>query len=404
MKKSKVGILKKKVGPGSDVLEQEAKRMEQKLSELREFMQQQKQARENAPRQKDGSRWRSGTTQKPISGYSELVMSYKPRPNSKKSQKPKQEYVPTNSLIPQESNNQVLEFLNSCGMQKYHSLFIENGIDDMEIVMELNEEHLSNLGVPLGHRLKILKRVRETNKEPKEPKQPPKELPKEPTKESTTEMGSEHYEPLPAPSATTETGVGVSVSESEFNDGENYQMFREALDNFRKSGSATQHKPSEKSIEEKEFKKVRFTDPITPEMLPKTQNILYDGAWNPSEAVVAKETSEEGTEPNGSMPIMNDKKSCWSCFKIFCKDQGVKGHGKDFCSFECLDKFLSERQVACSCGEKFLKGEGVLGEGGWYCSEKCLPPPSSPELNVVIDPLTGDPIEDKENFSLSSNV
>ena len=37
----------------------------------------------------------------------------------------------------------------------------DNGVDDMEIVYELNEEHLSNIGIPLGHRLKILKRIRE---------------------------------------------------------------------------------------------------------------------------------------------------------------------------------------------------------------------------------------------------
>jgi len=56
---------------------------------------------------------------------------------------------------------EMLEFLRSCGMQQYHFLFTKNGIKDMETVMELKEENLNELCIPLGHRLKILKRLRE---------------------------------------------------------------------------------------------------------------------------------------------------------------------------------------------------------------------------------------------------
>lgn len=46
-------------------------------------------------------------------------------------------------------------------MERHFDTFIANGIDDMEVVHEITEEHLTDLGLPLGHRIKILKRLRE---------------------------------------------------------------------------------------------------------------------------------------------------------------------------------------------------------------------------------------------------
>jgi hypothetical protein len=45
-------------------------------------------------------------------------------------------------------------------MEKYYSTLIDNGIDDMEIVLELNEQHLTNIGIPLGHRIKFMKKIK----------------------------------------------------------------------------------------------------------------------------------------------------------------------------------------------------------------------------------------------------
>ena len=55
---------------------------------------------------------------------------------------------------------EVLEFLNSVGLEKYKDRFIENGIEDEETILELNDLHLDGLKIPLGHKLKILKLVK----------------------------------------------------------------------------------------------------------------------------------------------------------------------------------------------------------------------------------------------------
>ena len=38
---------------------------------------------------------------------------------------------------------------------------MDNGIEDMETLMELKDEHLEQLGIPLGHKLKIIKRIKD---------------------------------------------------------------------------------------------------------------------------------------------------------------------------------------------------------------------------------------------------
>ena len=43
--------------------------------------------------------------------------------------------------------------------------FIENGIEDLETILELNDQHLDALGVPLGYKLKILKHIKITRQE-----------------------------------------------------------------------------------------------------------------------------------------------------------------------------------------------------------------------------------------------
>lgn len=55
---------------------------------------------------------------------------------------------------------EIEEFLSSINLQKYKDRFIENGIEDLETVLELNDSHLDAIGIPLGYKLKIIKRIK----------------------------------------------------------------------------------------------------------------------------------------------------------------------------------------------------------------------------------------------------
>jgi hypothetical protein len=55
--------------------------------------------------------------------------------------------------------------LASINPQKYKERFIDNGIEDLETVLELNDLHLDAIGIPLGYKLKIIKRIKTMRQE-----------------------------------------------------------------------------------------------------------------------------------------------------------------------------------------------------------------------------------------------
>ena len=52
-------------------------------------------------------------------------------------------------------------FLGGVKLEKYADKFLENGVEDLETVLELKDQHLEQMGVPLGHKLKIIKRIKD---------------------------------------------------------------------------------------------------------------------------------------------------------------------------------------------------------------------------------------------------
>src|SRR3954453_10738134 len=50
------------------------------------------------------------------------------------------------------------DWLRSLGLERYEAVFRENAIDP-DVLCDLTEEHLRELGVPLGARLKLLKGI-----------------------------------------------------------------------------------------------------------------------------------------------------------------------------------------------------------------------------------------------------
>lgn len=52
-------------------------------------------------------------------------------------------------------------FLAELGLSRYLSQFLQSGVEDLETAFELTETDLERMGIALGHRIKILKRLRD---------------------------------------------------------------------------------------------------------------------------------------------------------------------------------------------------------------------------------------------------
>lgn len=50
-------------------------------------------------------------------------------------------------------------------MLKYKDTFLDNGVEDLETILEMDEKHLEQMSVPLGHKLKIMKRIKDIRKD-----------------------------------------------------------------------------------------------------------------------------------------------------------------------------------------------------------------------------------------------
>jgi class 3 adenylate cyclase len=55
---------------------------------------------------------------------------------------------------------QIVEWLETLGMSEYAGCFAENRID-LSVLPDLTDQHLKDLGLPLGDRLKMLRAIRE---------------------------------------------------------------------------------------------------------------------------------------------------------------------------------------------------------------------------------------------------
>lgn len=47
-------------------------------------------------------------------------------------------------------------------LAKYFDKFIDHGVEDLETILEIQDQHIEKMGIPMGHKLKIIKRIKDT--------------------------------------------------------------------------------------------------------------------------------------------------------------------------------------------------------------------------------------------------
>lgn len=131
-------------------------------------------ATQSSNQQKAGSRWgaskkkpvlhkdKNGQTKKLSEKENAKIMAMGSmgvqKPSSKASQR-KQVQAKKQKEVADEYAKypEVVQFFKDLNLEKYIGKFIENGVEDQETIIELQDEHLQMMKIPLGHKLKILK-------------------------------------------------------------------------------------------------------------------------------------------------------------------------------------------------------------------------------------------------------
>ncbi len=274
---------------------------------------------------------------------------------------------------------EVDEFLTSVSLAKYKDLFLDNGFEDLESVLELRDEHFQTMGIPLGHKLKMLKRIREL----KGVSASTSVAVPAPMKASDPKSTSNS-----APKVSTRTDV-----DAQFDEDESHKQFLEAREAWLKERQQL-NKPVPVAIPtatgkgEKADAMVGDDEQKVPaeEKRPGIFGMLLAAggdAWNVN---CLPEYSESGTDmsPKNSaaaggeiVSLKKGRESCYGCYKLFEKEAGFRDTmiGKLFCGEQCFQKYCKENMTTCGgkeCGKQFLKeAGGVARAGRWFCGEKC---------------------------------
>ena len=81
---------------------------------------------------------------------------------------------------------QIEDWLKKLGMSEYTERFAENDID-IAVLPDLTDQHLKDLGVSLGHRLKMLRAIRDLGSAPVSAAAPTTPMGTEPTRQESAE-------------------------------------------------------------------------------------------------------------------------------------------------------------------------------------------------------------------------
>lgn len=384
-------------------MEEEAKQMEVKLELLRRTMDATDQPAAKGP---DSGRWRGGSSAKPLTkGYVRSVMEApRPKPGKTAGQRapstgartpvdgstPRKEAASVSALVElgprsplaqaagahftpaanltassegkaasnlqaamQQQNEDSMEveaFLGNLKLDRYVSLFMEHGFDCMEVVKEMQDEHMKEIGMAAGHILKMRKHLNELNP-------PPPAAPASlgSSTQRRVSFGQTEQAPIPAAasqkkSSSSSGGYPNPMASGAFDEEESAASFQEALRAWREGGES---KPAAKTSKTSfSWTSLGGTD-VDLERASTPLKV-------PSELASAETASME-TQHHDPAPG-DDKLCCYQCFKQFYASYAVErtsplpethgGGTKRLCSEECASKWMTAVEAKAEAFKK----------------------------------------------------
>ncbi|CDW91239.1 sam domain containing protein [Stylonychia lemnae] len=509
-------LLNKKNLKPSDVMIEETKMMEDRLEMIKKVMEQEKEKRDQMKQSNQGTMWRSATTKQTINGYSQMVLQHhkQKQPNlppttlilkddesenrntQKQTNKGMKGFINTQTLkkeILTDSNNsqasmqtqisasihsnqplaaannlskalqdqndqfhEVDEFLKELNMLKYKDTFLDNGVEDMEIILELDEKHLEQMSIPLGHKLKILKKIKEVRKDRGlsvpdsrqgerqhvvkhqnlvssetntnttmttsfiDTSQPRKEKKKvafadEPNV-MTGGVGTDNQDKVKkVNNASSDTSTGNTLLEGDYDEQAAHNQFLEALNAWRNAGKKKEEPTNVESADNtnnvgtdnnSSTPVIKSEDQIQNKESspPKKKNFLLnlgeddDKGWVMDYNFAQFEEKEILPDEGLQDTRYAKKESCWNCYKMFPNTGGTADP-------------VSQRQntVVCNnanCKKKINKSMASYLQTKWYCNGKCVDLESKRDLgdkSIEFYKRSGDSEEDVGDDDFTHN-
>jgi len=392
-------------------MEDEARKMELKMEMLRKTLDAPDATRSGGNGGGDnGSRWRSGTAKKPIrTGYVKDVLEKKPTRPSQGKQPPSdatarpRDTVLENTLPPfggnlaasreesarttprqaeaqvtfvsalggtlppagtaasnlqaalQHQSREGLEveaFLAGLGLDRYVSLFNEHGFDCMEVVQEMQESHMRDIGMATGHALKLRKRLAELNPVPAPAPAPAPSAvaPQSGSLSSSTQkrvsFGHTEEAKVRSPSGTGTGTGGGSLLDGHYDEAAQNSAFQDAVRAWR----------GERAPDEGQPARVEAAA-TTPKALPGsfwstvgTDDVNLERCSTPVKAPAGTMTLQ--SDPQHNPAPSEEKLCCYQCYKQFFARHAVERRSplgdqttRRLCSDVCANLWMATQQA-----------------------------------------------------------
>lgn len=232
---------------------------------------------------------------------------------------------------------EVEAFLAGLGLDRYVSLFNEHGFDCMEVVKEMTESHMREIGMATGHALKLRKRLAELN--PPAPPPVPAATQASASANATKKVsfGGRTEEAPRSPGSGT--GTGGSLLDGVYDEAANQASFQEAVRAWREGGaSATTEGQATSSEPAAPSKPGSFWSSVG------ADEVNLERCSTPlTQSAPAGTQSEKHHDPAPS----EDKLCCYRCYKQFFAKFAVERCSpldqttRRLCSDSCADMWIN---------------------------------------------------------------
>lgn len=245
-------------------------------------------------------------------------------------------------------------FLEEAGLLKYVVKFLEEGFTSMDILVDVQIKHLTEMGVPRGFQIKLLKKLKNYREE------------RGNSEQSILGDGEEE---------------GISEEILDQNNDINYYSQNNGLNevHYHENGSGTNE--NDDSVDKEDYQEEEESNNI--EEFDRVHDLHTLNKNNEKQRPVMVSSTSQATQDR-EIIIQGTTSSklrdaCFTCFKIISGSGPVCSDfagDRNFCENKCLKLFLLKHSTRCRGKEcpigMIIKQEGLYHEGSWYCSDKCV--------------------------------
>ncbi|CAK83017.1 unnamed protein product (macronuclear) [Paramecium tetraurelia] len=325
-------------------MQEEAKKMAEKLAKLKQNLNSQKMERSQISKQSgdmsESSRWQNNTTP------NNRILKDRP---------------PSNKSEPIES------FLKSIKLDTYVQKFKENGFEELDILFDIQKEQLQQMEIPLGHQIRLMKKIREL----KQSVEMNEVIIQNESKYDELEgILLNKIEPLidlsftnPKKRSSLQKERQKSLKKVTFKENDDQKGYLGVEQSFHQSFILNELEEISNYMQQNHIGEIQNID-----IDIQTNSELEQIDNNFSSVSVSK---QKPYDEQNVAKLRIKKAACWNCFKLLIKDYIVL-ESNEFCSYQCYQKYNHLYLVQCvSCSKQFDIRNGVLLNGCSFCDEQC---------------------------------